>query len=229
MQERQVTVDGTSHRLPRPFVVLATQNPIEFEGTFPLPEAQIDRFLLRTSIGYPSADDAAEIIRRRLERGRDEVDLEPVVDQATVVRLQRTMETVAVGDSIIGYAVALVHATRDDAQVHAGASPRGVEALVKLARARALLAGRDFVTPDDVKAVAVPGLVHRIVLRPELWVRGLDATSVVERCLTSVPTPSTLPPGTTSASTTGSAPAADNGTDQRAATADRAERGDGSR
>ncbi|MGH1492328.1 MAG: AAA family ATPase, partial [Acidimicrobiales bacterium] len=148
MQEHQVTVDGTSHRLPSPFVVLATQNPIEFEGTFPLPEAQIDRFLLRTSLGYPSEADAAEIIRRRLQRGTDDVALEAVVDQLGVQRLQATMETIAVSDAIIDYAVALVHATRQDPQVHAGASPRGVEALIKLTRARACLDRRDYVTPD---------------------------------------------------------------------------------
>ncbi|MGI9599215.1 MAG: AAA family ATPase [Acidimicrobiales bacterium] len=201
MQEQQVTVDGVSHPLPAPFVVLATQNPIEFEGTFPLPEAQIDRFLLRTSLGYPSADDAAEIIRRRLERGTDSIELDAVVDPATIRRVQATMESVVVSEAIIAYAVALVHATRDDPQVHAGASPRGVDAVIKLARARALLDRRDFVTPDDIKAVAEPALSHRIVLRPELWVRGIDASSVVERCLASVPTPSTLPPSAGVAST----------------------------
>jgi len=196
MQERQVTIDGVSHRLPEPFVVLATQNPIEFEGTYPLPEAQIDRFLVKTSIGYPSAADDAEIIRRRLLRRHDVTELAPVVDQPTVLSLQATMEDVAVSDAVINYAVALVHATRDNAKVHAGASPRGVEALVKLGRAWAVLHRRDYVTPDDVKAVAVPALAHRIVLRPELWVRGVDPASVVEECLDTVPTPSTLPYGT---------------------------------
>jgi MoxR-like ATPase len=195
MQERQVTVDGTSHRLPTPFAVLATQNPIEFEGTFPLPEAQIDRFLLRTSIGYPSTEDAAEIIRRRLQRGTDEIALAPVTDVNRVIALQAAMETVAVSPPIIDYAVALVEATRADGNVHAGASPRGVEAIIKLARVRAVLDRRDFTTPDDVKAVAIPALAHRIVLRPELWVRGIDPSSVVERCLASVATPTTLPSG----------------------------------
>jgi MoxR-like ATPase len=193
MQEGQVTVDGVSHRLPSPFVVLATQNPIEFEGTFPLPEAQVDRFLLRTSLGYPSRADDVEIIRRRLERGRDEVVLEPEIDAATVLDLRATLETVTVADAVVGYAVDLVHATRDDPQVHAGASPRGVEALIKLGRTRALLDRRDYVTPDDIKEVAGPTLAHRIVLRPELWVRGVGAESVVARCLDTVPTPSTLP------------------------------------
>jgi len=193
MQEGQVTVDGVSHPLPQPFVVLATQNPIEFEGTFPLPEAQVDRFLLQTSLGYPSQEDDVEIIRRRLSRGSDQVAIEPLVDADMVLRLRATLETVTVSDPIIGYAVALVHATRDDSQVYAGASPRGVEAVVKLARARAMFDRRDYVSPDDIKAVAGPALAHRIVLRPELWVRGIDAGSVVERCLDVVPTPTTLP------------------------------------
>jgi MoxR-like ATPase len=195
MQERQVTVDGVSHPLPAPFIVLATQNPIEFEGTYPLPEAQIDRFLLRTSLGYPSQAEEAEIIRRRLQRRRDAVQLRPIVDAETILALQETLENVIVSDAVIDYCVALVHATRANGKVQAGASPRGVEALVKLGRARAALTGRDFVTPDDVKAVAEPALAHRIVLRPELWVRGVDGSAVVEECLEAVPTPSTLPIG----------------------------------
>ncbi len=194
MQERQVTVDGVSHILPAPFVVLATQNPIEFEGTYPLPEAQIDRFLLRTSIGYPTAADDAEIIRRRLARRRDTAELDRVVDTETVLALQASLEDVLVSEPVIDYCVSLVHATRASTQVHVGASPRGVEAMVKLSRARAGLGGRRYVTPDDVKAVAVPALAHRIVLLPELWVRGTDAASVVDECLASVPTPPTLPP-----------------------------------
>jgi MoxR-like ATPase len=194
MQERQVTVDAVSHSLPTPFLVLATQNPIEFEGTYPLPEAQIDRFLLRTSIGYPTVADDAEIIRRRLQRRSDTIELDQLVDAQTVLAMQAAMEDVLVTEPIIEYCVALVHATRSSTQVHAGASPRGVEALVKLSRARAGLDGRNYVTPDDVKAVAVPALAHRIVLLPELWVRGADSTSVVEECLVSVPTPPTIPP-----------------------------------
>ena len=194
MQERQVTVDGVSHPLPAPFIVLATQNPIEFEGTYPLPEAQIDRFLLRTSIGYPSEADDAEIIRRRLRRRTDQFELNEIVDAATLTAMQASMEDVLVSEPVIEYCVSLVHATRASTQVHAGASPRGVEALVKLARARASLERRSYVTPDDVKAVAVPALAHRIVLLPELWVRGVDTASVVQDCLASVPTPPTLPP-----------------------------------
>lgn len=193
MQEGQVSVDGTSHPLPKPFLVLATQNPIEFEGTYPLPEAQIDRFLLRSSIGYPTAADDAEIIRRRLDRRVDSVELAAVADEATLLRMQASLEQVVVAESVIEYCVALVHATRSSAQVHAGASPRGVEALIKLARARAALDARAYVTPDDVKAIAIPALAHRIVLRPELWVRGIEAHTVVTEVLASVPTPPTLP------------------------------------
>ena len=195
MQERQVTVDGVSHPLPTPFIVLATQNPIEFEGTYPLPEAQIDRFLLRTSIGYPGEEDEAEIIRRRLARRTDVIELDVVADPATVLAMQRSLEDVVVAEAVIGYAVDLVRATRSSPRVHAGASPRGVEALVKLSRARAALANRGYVIPDDVKAVALPALAHRVVLLPELWVRGVSGESVVEDCLSQVPTPTTLPPG----------------------------------
>ena len=194
MQEHQVTVDGTSHRLPEPFIVLATQNPVEFEGTYPLPEAQIDRFMLRTSLGYPSASDEAEIMRRRLRRGTDLIELEPVVDRHEMLDLQAQVETVLVSDSVIDYAVALVRATRSNVQVQAGASPRGVDSLIKLARARAVLAARDYVTPDDVKVLTKPALAHRVVLRPELWVRGVTGESVIETCLEEVPTPPTLPP-----------------------------------
>ncbi len=193
MQERQVTVDGVSHPLPRPFLVIATQNPIEFEGTYPLPEAQLDRFLIRTSLGYPDAADEAEIVRRRLARGRDDLVLEPVLDPMTVARLQAAVETITVSGAIIDYCVALVRATRDHPQLQAGASPRGVDALVKMARARALLAGRDYVTPDDVKATTEVTLAHRVVLRPELWIRGVAAGTVIADCLGSVATPTTLP------------------------------------
>ena len=193
MQERQVTVDGVSHRLPTPFVVLATQNPVEFEGTYPLPEAQVDRFLLRTSLGYPSAEEEAEIMRRRLQRGTDHVELDPLIGPAAVESLQASLELVTVSEPVLAYCVAIVRATRASRQVQTGASPRGVEAVVKLARARAVIAGRDYVTPDDVKAVAIPALAHRVVLRPELWIRGVGGSEVVEAVLDEVPTPSTLP------------------------------------
>ncbi len=197
MQERQVTIDGVSHPLPDPFVVLATQNPVEFEGTYPLPEAQVDRFMLRTSLGYPSAEDEAEIIRRRLERRTDLVELEPVVDAGTVGALQACLETVVVSEAVINYTVAIVRATRSSTQVQAGASPRGVDSLVKLARSRAVMAGRDYVTPDDIKALGQPALAHRLVLRPELWIRGVDGATVIAEILDQVPTPTTLPSAAT--------------------------------
>ena len=177
MQERQVTVDGVTHPLPRPFCVLATQNPIEFEGTYPLPEAQLDRFMLRISIGYPSPDDERQILERRLERRVDEVTVTPVIDAQGVIALQDAMEQVHVAASLLNYIVAVVGATRKHSMVQVGASPRGSEALLKLARAGAAMAGRDFVTPEDVKRVAVPALAHRLVLRPEQWVRGRAPTT----------------------------------------------------
>jgi MoxR-like ATPase len=189
MQERQVTIEGVTHRLEPPFLVLATQNPIEYEGTYPLPEAQLDRFLLRISFGYPSGDEEWEVLSRRLERGVDEVELRPVVDRATVLELQAAMEGVHVARSIGRYVVDIVAATRASSSAAVGASPRGSLALMKLSRCRAALAGRDFVTPDDVKAVAVPALAHRLMLRPELWVQRLSGEDVVRDVLESVPTP----------------------------------------
>jgi MoxR-like ATPase len=194
MQERQVTIEGVTHRLARPFLVLATQNPIEYEGTYPLPEAQLDRFLLRVSFGYPSADDEWEVLSRRLERREDEVELEPVVDGPTLVRLQEAIEDVHVGDAVGGYMVALATATRESASTAVGASPRGSLALLKLARCKAALSGRDFVTPEDVKAVAVPALAHRLMLKPELWVQQLAAEDIVRSILEQVPTPAAEEP-----------------------------------
>jgi len=189
MQERQVTIEGTTHALERPFLVLATQNPIEYEGTYPLPEAQLDRFLLRIAFGYPSKDGEWEVLSRRLERGEDDVELEVVADRSTLLELQAAMEQVHVAASIGRYIVELVDATRSSPSTAVGASPRGSLALLKLSRCKAALAGRDFVTPDDVKAVAVPALAHRLMLRPELWVQRLSAADVVRELLETVPTP----------------------------------------
>ena len=190
MQERQVTIENTTHRLEPPFLVLATQNPIEYEGTYPLPEAQLDRFLVRISIGYPSRDAEIEMLDRRLERGVDDVELQPVVDAPTLVEMQRALEQVHVSPAIQGYVVDVVTATRESQRLAVGASPRGSIALVKLARAKAALSGRDFVTPEDVKAVAVPALGHRLMVRPELWVQRLRGEDVVADVLETVPTPS---------------------------------------
>jgi MoxR-like ATPase len=189
MQEGQVTADGTTHRLPRPFLVVATQNPIEYEGTYPLPEAQLDRFLLRTTVGYPSHEDEWQLVDRRLQRGTDEVQLTPVATAPDVLAMQRALERVHVAEPVGRYAVAIVTATRDEPQLQVGASPRGSLALVKLARAHALLQGRDFVTPDDVKEMARPALAHRLVLRSELWVRRVAAEDVLAAVLDGVPAP----------------------------------------
>jgi MoxR-like ATPase len=189
MQERQVTIDGVTRPLERPFLVVATQNPIEFEGTYPLPEAQLDRFLLRLSVGYPSAEAEWRMLERRLERTTDEVELAQVATPADVLAMQRAVEQVHVAESVGRYIVELVAATRDSPRVQVGSSPRGSLALLKVARARAALAGRDFVTPEDVKAVAVPTLAHRLILRPELWVRRVRTEDVVAELLEQVPTP----------------------------------------
>jgi MoxR-like ATPase len=189
MQEQQVTVDGRTRRLERPFLVLATQNPVEYEGTYPLPEAQLDRFLLRTGFGYPSRDDEWEVLARRLERRADEVELSRVIDRELLLQMQAAIEQVHLAASVGRYIVDLVTATRDSPSTAVGSSPRGSLALLKLSRCRAALAGRDFVTPDDVKAVAVPALAHRLVLRPELWVQQRSGDDVVRDVLDQVPTP----------------------------------------
>jgi MoxR-like ATPase len=189
MQERQVTIEGTTYPLERPFLVIATQNPIEYEGTYPLPEAQLDRFLLRVSVGYPARDDEWGVLERRIERAADEIELERVVDRAGVVELQRAIEQVHVSESIGYYLVDLVAATRTSNRVQVGASPRGTLALLKLSRTHAALRGRDFVTPEDAKAVAVPALAHRLMLRPELWVQRVRPDEIVREALDTVPTP----------------------------------------
>jgi MoxR-like ATPase len=189
MQESQVTVEDRTRLLERPFLVLATENPIEYEGTYPLPEAQLDRFLIRTRIGYPSADAEWEILRRRLERATDDETLRAVVDRPTLLGMQRAIESVHVSEPIGRYVVSLVTATRDSDGVQVGSSPRGSLALMKLARVRAALQGRSFVTPDDVKVVAVPGLGHRLTLRPELWARSTTGDDIVARILDEVPVP----------------------------------------
>jgi MoxR-like ATPase len=189
MQERQVTTEGTTRALEPPFLVIATQNPIEYEGTYPLPEAQLDRFLLRVGIGYPGREDEWRMLERRLERTEDEIRLEPVTDRAGVLELQRAIEQVHVSESIGYYVVDLVASTRASGRVQVGSSPRGTLAVMKLARAHAALRGRDFVTPEDVKEVAVPALAHRLMLRPELWVQRIRPDDVVRESLQTVPTP----------------------------------------
>jgi len=189
MQERQVTIEGETHVLEPPFLVIATQNPIEYEGTYPLPEAQLDRFLLRTAFGYPSKENEVEVLGRRIERETDDIELRSIVDRETLLEMQKAVERVHVADSVREYCVELVIGTRESQSSAVGASPRGSLALLKLARCKAALAGRDYVLPDDVKAVAVPALAHRLVLRPELWVQRVSAEDVVRDVLASVPTP----------------------------------------
>jgi MoxR-like ATPase len=169
--------------------VLATQNPIEYEGTYPLPEAQLDRFLLRIGVGYPSREDEWRVLQARIERREDEVELDPVVDAPTLIAMQQAIESVHVAESIGYYVVDVVTATRTSPSVQVGASPRGSLAVMKLARCKAVLDGRDFVTPEDVKAVAVPALAHRLTLRPELWVQRVRAEDIVAERLETVPTP----------------------------------------
>jgi len=191
MQEKQVTVEGTTYTLAAPFHVLATANPIEHEGTYPLPEAQLDRFLIRVSFGYPSRDEEWGVLQRRMARRREETQLAPVVDAPTLLGMQRAIEDVTVEDSVGRYIVELTTATREQPQVLVGASPRGSLALMLMARAVAAMAGRDFVVPEDVKRVAVAALAHRITLRPEMWLRRVDATQVVAAVLGHVPAPVT--------------------------------------
>jgi MoxR-like ATPase len=189
MQERQVTTEGETRQLVRPFLVLATQNPIEYEGTYPLPEAQLDRFLLRMSVGYPAREDEWQILANRAERRTDELELTPLVDRDTLLAMQASIEDVYVSEPVGLYMVDIVAATRDAQSIQVGASPRGSLALLKLSRCRAALEGRDYVTPDDVKSVAVPALAHRLTLRPELWVQRVSAEDVVRERLDTVPTP----------------------------------------
>ena len=193
MQEAQVTVEGQSFPLAPPFLVIATQNPIELEGTYPLPEAQLDRFLMRVSVGYPDPETEREILRRRRERRTDEATVPAIVSRADLRAMQAALEDVFVSPALEQYMVALAQATRADSRVALGASPRGTLALFKLARAEAALRGRDFVLPDDVKAMAAPALAHRLVLRPELWVSRLTPEQVVEGLLQQVPAPTTEP------------------------------------
>ncbi len=189
MQERQATLDGKTHQISDPFIVMATQNPIEYEGVYPLPEAQLDRFLVKLQLGYPSRQEEVEIMKRRMQRAEEEVFLEPAVDEKRVVELQRKVEEIHVDDDVLGYVADIVQATRNQRQVEIGASPRGSLAIFKLARARAVFHRRDFVVPDDVKEVAGPALVHRMIMKAESWVKGTDPRQVIDEILKSVPVP----------------------------------------
>ena len=194
MQEAQVTVEGERFALEPPFLVIATQNPIELEGTYPLPEAQLDRFVMRLGVGYPDPEEEVEILARRRRRRDDAVGLGTVISRAEVLAMQESLEDVHVAAVTERYIVDLVQATRADHRVALGASPRGTLALLKLARAAAVLRRRDFVLPDDVKAMAVPALAHRLVLRPELWAARITPAQVVQSLLAQVPAPGADPP-----------------------------------
>ena len=194
MQERQVTVEGRTFALPRPFHVLATSNPIEYEGTYPLPEAQLDRFLLRLDVGYPPPEEEAEVLRRRIVRQREETVLEPVIDATRLADLQAALERVDVDDDVLRYCVDLAGATRTHRVVEVGASPRGSQALLLVARALAVLDGREYVLPEDVKECAVAALAHRLTMRAETWSTGVTGTQVVTELLDQVPGPATTVP-----------------------------------
>ncbi len=189
MQEKQVTIEGETHKLEEPFIVIATQNPIEYEGTYPLPAAQLDRFLVRLSIGYPEREEEIEILKRRISRKSDYFTLTPVVSAEEVVEMQRAVEEVHVEDSVLEYIVDLVRATREASETEVGSSPRGSLALLKLSRALAAIKGRDYVIPDDVKRVAIPALAHRLILRREFWYTNVTQESIVGRLLETVEVP----------------------------------------
>ena len=193
MGEGQVSMDGQTRPLPQPFVVLATDNPIEYEGTYELPEAQLDRFLLRLRLGYLDPADEATMLQRRLDRRVEDAALDQVTDASELLAMRASLEDVQISADLVEYVVALVRATRGHQQIQVGASPRGGLAIMQLARGQALLQLRDYVIPDDIKNVAVPALAHRITLRPELWVRQVRPDDVVSNLLATVPTPRTDP------------------------------------
>jgi MoxR-like ATPase len=189
MQEVQVTLEGETMKLKEPFIVLATQNPIEYEGTFPLPEAQLDRFLMKLSVGYPSLEEEQEILRRRRERQQEEVEIHQVTNSRTLLDMRSTIETIHVDPDIERYIASLVHSTRLDKRIAVGASPRGSLALLKLARANAALDGRHFTIPDDVKAYFLPALAHRLILEPEFWMKRQAVTDILHALLQATPVP----------------------------------------
>ena len=195
MAERQVTVDGRTYPMARPFHVMATSNPVEYEGTYPLPEAQLDRFMVRLAVGYPEREAETDVLLRRLDRRQEAAPVRQVVDAATVLAMQAGVEAVHVDHDIVGYCVDLAAATRAHDAVDVGATPRGSQALLLVSRALAVASGRRFVTPEDVKAVAVPTLAHRITLTPATWAAGVAAEDVVREVLGRTAGPATTPSG----------------------------------
>ena len=189
MQEGQTTLDGKTHLLGTPFIVMATQNPIEYEGVYPLPEAQLDRFLVRLRLGYPTRTEEVEVMKRRMVRGQEDAVLDPIADSNTILDLQKTVEGIHVDDDVLGYIADIVQATRSQRQVEVGASPRGSLAIFKLSRARAVFHGRDYVIPDDVKEVVATSLVHRLIMKAESWVKGTNPNQVLDEILKTIPVP----------------------------------------
>lgn len=189
MQEKQVTIGTVTHKLPAPFIVMATQNPVEQEGTYPLPEAQLDRFMFKMSVGYPDRADEDEILSRRISRGKDAVDVDVITDPQRVIAMQQACEDVYVDPALRMYMVEVVARTREDPRVLVGSSPRGSQALLKTSRAAAALRGRDFVTPDDIKGVAELALAHRLILKPEHQIKGLESGEIIQAILREVPVP----------------------------------------
>ena len=181
MEEKQVTIEGITHKLPAPFITMATQNPIEQEGTYPLPEAQMDRFLMKMSMGYPDRQEEKAILQRRKLRGKDDYDIEQVTSPKKVVAMQKALETVHVDPAIMSYIVELVQRTREDHRIITGASPRASQSLFKTSRSSAAIDGRDYVIPDDIKAVALQVVSHRIVLKPESKIRGVTGHHIMRK------------------------------------------------
>jgi len=189
MQEKQITIEGTTHKLSRPFIVLATQNPIEYEGTYPLPEAQMDRFLIKLKVGYPDEDVEVGILQGRADRKKDSFTVKAVATPDKVVKMHKSIEEVYVKKEVMKYMVELVQSTRRDSRVAVGSSPRGSLGLFKLSRALAVLSGRDYVVPDDVKRSAIPVLSHRVILKPEARIRGVKVEEIVSELLMTVEVP----------------------------------------
>jgi len=189
MEERQITIEGESHPAKSPFFVIATQNPIEMEGTYPLPEAQIDRFMMRLDVGYPEKKDEIEILNRRIERKTDNFVLEKLVNKEDIIKMQKAIEEVYLSESVLEYIVNIVSRTREVKDTEIGASPRGSLALMKLSKALAALEGREYAIPDDIKAVAIPALAHRIILRRDLWYTKITQADIIKNILESVPVP----------------------------------------
>ncbi|MEM3832157.1 MAG: MoxR family ATPase [Thermoprotei archaeon] len=192
MQEHQVTVEGKTYKLPEPFIVIATQNPIEYEGTYPLPEAQIDRFMIKLSIGYPSKEGEIDILKRRILRRADDVELKSLATPEIIIESQQAIEDVYVSDEVLKYIVNIVRATRNHSYVEVGVSPRGTLALLKLSRIRAVVEGRDYVIPDDVKEVAPYVLSHRLILKSELWIKGIRPEQIISHVINEVEVPKSI-------------------------------------